>query len=219
MKARTRDRIMREHPDIEQLKRQAKELLDAFIAGEADASDEVSAHYRGADAAKFALHDAQLVLVRSYGFDSWLKLKASVDGVTVGRLCDAVERGELDAVREMLRRRPVICNLERPGHGEHRALHVAVLRRDAAMVRLLMENGADARRGIWPHRDATSALRFAVERGYDEIAAIIHEEEQKRCGAQSAAGAGGPDRELHGRGPAPRPRMAPHRWVCSARSR
>jgi len=116
--------------------------------------------------------------------------------VTVGRLCDAVEQSNLGAVREMLRRRPEICNLERPGHGEHRALHVAVLRRDAAMVRLLMENGADARRGIFPHRDATSALRFAVERGYDEIAALIHEEEQKRCGVQPAAGVGGPDRQL-----------------------
>ena len=187
---------MREHPDIGQLKRQAKELLEAFIAGERDAVDEVSAHYRGADAAKFALHDAQLVLARSYGFDSWPKLKAYVDGVTVARLCDAVERGDREAVRDMLRRRPEICNLEWPGHGEHRAVHVAVLRRDAAMARLLMENGADARRGIYPHRDATSALRFAVERGYDEIAAIIHEEERKRSGAQSAAGADGTDREL-----------------------
>jgi ankyrin repeat protein len=187
---------MREHPDMEQLKRQAKELLEAFTAGERDAVDEVSAHYRGADAAQFALHDAQLVLARSYGFDSWPKLKAYVDGVTVGRLCDAVERGDREAVREMLRRRPEICNLERPGHGEHRAVHVAVLRRDAAMVRLLMENGADAQLGIYPHRDATGALRFAVERGYDEIAAIIHEEERKRCGAQSPAGADGTDREL-----------------------
>ena len=58
MKGRTRDRTMREHPDIEQLKRQAKELLDAFIAAEPDALDEVSTRYRGADAAKFALHDA-----------------------------------------------------------------------------------------------------------------------------------------------------------------
>jgi hypothetical protein len=34
MKGRTRDRSMREHPDIDQLKRQAKKLLNAFIAGE-----------------------------------------------------------------------------------------------------------------------------------------------------------------------------------------
>jgi hypothetical protein len=43
-------RELREHPDFEQLRRQAKELLAAFRAGEADASAEVNAHFRGADA-------------------------------------------------------------------------------------------------------------------------------------------------------------------------
>lgn len=42
------------------------------------------------------------------------------------------------------------------------------------MVRLLMERGADARIGIYPHRDATSALTLAIERGYDEIVEVIH---------------------------------------------
>jgi ankyrin repeat protein len=63
---------------------------------------------------------------------------------------------------------------------EHRALHYAVLRRDAAMVRLLMEAGADARKGIFPHRDATSALVIARDRGYTEIVAVIEEEERLR---------------------------------------
>lgn len=189
-------RALREHPDLDQLKRQAKELLEAFTAGEPDAIAEVNAHYQGADPANLALHTAQLVLARSYGFDSWPKLKAYVDGVTTARLCDAVEQGDLPAVRDMLRRRPEIVNLERPEHGEHRALHVAVLGRDPAMVRLLMEHGADARRGIWPHRDATSALRFAMERGYDEIVAIIHEEELRRCGDHQATAAYETDCEL-----------------------
>ncbi|SPE27892.1 hypothetical protein SBA3_140005 [Candidatus Sulfopaludibacter sp. SbA3] len=175
-------RALRERPDLDQLKRQAKELLASFVVGAPDAVREVTAHYQQADATRFALHDAQLVLARAYGFDSWPKLKAYVDGVTAGRLCDAVEQGDLAAVRGMLQRRPEIVNLERPGHGEQRAIHVAVLRRDGAMVRLLMENGADARRGIWPHRDATSALTLAIERGYDELAAIIHEEERRRQG-------------------------------------
>ena len=34
-------RSLREHPDLDQLKRQAKELLAAFRAGEADAAPEV----------------------------------------------------------------------------------------------------------------------------------------------------------------------------------
>jgi ankyrin repeat protein len=48
------------------------------------------------------------------------------------------------------------------------------------MVRLLMEHGADARRGIYPHRDATDPLTIATERGYAEIVAIIEEHEQRR---------------------------------------
>jgi ankyrin repeat protein len=189
-------RAMREHPDLDQLKRQAKELLEAFTAGEPDAVAEVTAHYHDADPANFALHTAQLVLARSYGFESWPKLKAYVDGVTATRLCDAVEQGDLPAVREMLRRRPEIVNLEWPGHGEHRAVHIAVLKRDPAMVRLLMENGADARIGIFPHRDASSALTLARERGYDEIVAVIHEEELRRRGDQQAQAASQPNREL-----------------------
>jgi ankyrin repeat protein len=69
-------------------------------------------------------------------------------------------------------------------------------RRDAAMVRLLMENGADARRGIWPHRDATTALRFAIDRGYDEIVAIVNQEELRRRGLDQTTPAYEVNREL-----------------------
>jgi ankyrin repeat protein len=48
-----------------------------------------------------------------------------------------------------------------------------------------MEHGADARQGIYPHRDATSALTLAAERGYGEIVAIIEEEERRRQAALS----------------------------------
>ena len=57
-------------------------------------------------------------------------------------------------------------------------LHYAVFNRSAEMVRLLMQHGAEARRGIYPHEDATSPLTIAEERGYDEIAAIIREKER-----------------------------------------
>ncbi|HUQ95198.1 MAG TPA: hypothetical protein VM120_26210 [Bryobacteraceae bacterium] len=68
MKQKLPDRRMREHPDLEQLKRQAKELLNAFAKGDASATAQINAHYDMADAARFALHDAQLVVARSYGF-------------------------------------------------------------------------------------------------------------------------------------------------------
>jgi len=173
-------RTLRKHPDLDQLRRQAKELLAAFRAGEADALTEVNAHYRDADAATFALHDAQLVLARCYGFESWPKLKAFVDGVTVERLVDAVRAGDLAQVSAMLKARPELVNMDMAENNEHRALHYAVLDRSPEMVRLLMAHGADARKGIYPHRDATSALTIARERGYDEIITIIQEEEQRR---------------------------------------
>ena len=84
----TPTRALREHPDLDQLKRQAKELLSAFRARDAFALAEVNGHYRGADATTFALHDAQHVLARAYGFESWPKLKAFVDGATVSRLIE-----------------------------------------------------------------------------------------------------------------------------------
>ena len=105
-------RTLRDEPDLAQLKRQAKELLQAFAAGAADAVAEVNAHYRGADPATFALHDAQLVLARAHGFESWPKLKAFVDGVTVRALCDAVRAGDLDGVRAMLVLRPELVDLD-----------------------------------------------------------------------------------------------------------
>jgi ankyrin repeat protein len=183
---------MRENPDIDQLKRQARELLDAYRAQSPEAVIEVAAHHRTATPESFALHDAQFVLARSYGFESWPKLKAAIDGVTTARLHDAVQKGDLFAVRTLLARRPEIVDLMRGGPSgfEMRALHIAVMQRDVEMTRLLLEAGANTRGGIWPNRDATSPRTIAEERGYDEIVAMmfVHEENQHLTHALMAGG-------------------------------
>lgn len=173
-------RTVPERPDLAQLKRQARELRDAFRAGEAAAAAEVQAHYRDADPSAFALHDAQLVLARAYGFASWPKLKAFADGMTARRFAGAVRAGDVDGVRRMLRARPELA-----GSG----LHAAVTARAPGLVRLLMQHGANARTGIYPHREATTALTIASDRGYDEIVALIHEEERLRQEAKSGVAA------------------------------
>lgn len=174
-------RRMREHPDLDQLKRQAKELLRGFVAGDNTAVSEVNAHYHAAAPSTFALHDAQLVLARSYGFESWPKLKAYVDGVTIRRLAEAVQSDNLPLVEAMLKARPELADMEMSYGDERRPLHFAVMKRAPEMVRLLMRHGADARQGVHPHRDATSAWILAKERGYDEIVAIIEAEEHRRA--------------------------------------
>lgn len=180
MKQKLPTRRMREHPDLEQLKRQAKELLRRFTAAEVIAVAEVNAHYHAADASKFALHDAQLVIARSYGFESWPKLKSYIDGVTVKRLVDAVCANDLTRVRAMLKARPEIADMAISYSDEHRPIHYAVMNRLPEMVSLLMRHGANARSGIHPHRRATTAFTIAKERGYLEIAAIIEKQEQRR---------------------------------------
>jgi ankyrin repeat protein len=177
-------------PDLHQLKRQAKELLDGFLAGNAGVSAEVTRFHRDADRERFALHDAQLVLARSYGFDSWPKLKAFVDGATITRLTDAVRAGDIDQVRAILRVRPELVNREVPSTHGLMPLHYAVLQRMPEMVRTLMQFGADPHvttAGIYALRHAATPLAIAVERTYDDIAAIIGEEEKRRYTAQPAA--------------------------------
>ncbi len=190
-------RAMRENPDIDQLRRQARELLEAYRAQSPDAIVEVAAHHRTATPDTFALHDAQFVLARSYGFESWPKLKAAVEGVTTKHLHEAVKKGDLGAVRGLLARRPEIVDLLRGGPSgfEIRAIHIAVMARDVEMTRLLLEAGADTRDGIWPNRDATSPRTIAEERGYDEIVALMIAQDEKR-GARSVNTHGNGGRRL-----------------------
>ena len=176
-------------PSIEQLRKQAKELLEQYRASYAAAVAEVNQFEREPDPAAFALSDAQRVLARAYGYESWPKLKAFVDGANVERLAETVKAGDLDQVRALLNARPELVGMDMAGNNEHRALHYAVLRRDVPMVRLLMETGADARKGIFPHRDATSAFAIARDRDYKDVVAAIEQVEQHRREALSCPNA------------------------------
>jgi ankyrin repeat protein len=173
-------RRLTKHPNLEQLRKQAKELLEQYRAGDPAAISEVHQFEGRPEPAAFALNDAQRVLARAYGYESWPKLKAFVDGANIANLAEAVKGGDAARVRVLLNARPELIAMDMADNDEHRALHYAVLRRDAAMVKLLMEAGADARKGVYPHRDATSALAIARDRGYSDIVAVIEEEERLR---------------------------------------
>jgi hypothetical protein len=173
-------RRLPQHPNLEQLRKQAKELLEQYRSGDSAAIAEIQKFERNPDPCTFALNDAQRILSRAYGYESWRKLKAFVDGANIGRFAEAVKAGNLTQVRSMLASRPELIGMDMAESDEHRALHYAVLRRDVPMVRLLMEAGADAREGIWPHREATSALAIAIGREYREVSDVIEEEERRR---------------------------------------
>jgi ankyrin repeat protein len=165
-------------PSLAQLRKQAKELLKAYRAGEEAAVAEVEHFERIREPLDFALADAQRVLARAYGFSSWPALKDQVEGVNIQAFLAAVEAGDVAAVRRLAKARPDFINQHAQFGGS--ALHRAVLRRNEELTRVLMQLGADARTGIWPHRDATTAYAMAVDREYSEIVAVIEREEESR---------------------------------------
>lgn len=70
-------------PDLDQLKRQAKELRRTHAAGDPTAFERVLAHHSGrrdrASDAGLTVADAQLVIAREYGFPSWPRLRHHVE--------------------------------------------------------------------------------------------------------------------------------------------
>ena len=101
------------------------------------------------------------------------------DTYTVADLCGSAEIGDSDRITEILDQHPDLVNVCMAENNEHRALHFAVINQHADAVRVLMESGADPGSGIYPHRDATSPLVMAEERGYDDIVTIIRDVDEQ----------------------------------------
>lgn len=92
-------------PDLEQLHRQAKELLRAIRAGDANAIAELREHHpESIDPSATKLADAQLVLARNYGASSWTRLVHAV------QLADAIWRDDPDSVRALITRNPALIH-------------------------------------------------------------------------------------------------------------
>ena len=142
-------------PNLEQLKKQAKDLQKSFNSGEPTARDKIkSLHPRSATvtAGKLRLGDAQLVIAREHGFGSWARLKHHVaeqseTATPWEALAEAVQAGQLAEARRLLsehaglRRR---LNEAVPNYAFGRTLLLsAVQGANREMIELLLEAGAD----------------------------------------------------------------------------
>ena len=142
-------RSLPDHPDLAQQKRQAKELLKAFTAGEAEAGARVRAVLP--DKQRITLADAQLVLAREYGFASWAALKRHVDAQPaesnpIQEVQDAFHRGDAGAVRRLVRQHPTLRALINEPVLSFDSPAIVAFADDPAMVEVLLELGADPNR-------------------------------------------------------------------------
>ncbi len=77
-------KLLPPRPNLDQLKKQAKDLQKLHHAGEAEALRRIAESHPQPGKTEFSLADAQLVLAREYGFESWPKLKTHVDALARG---------------------------------------------------------------------------------------------------------------------------------------
>jgi len=99
------DRHFPVRPNLEQLRHQAKDLLREIRQREPAALAEFRKHHpKQIEPAAAKLADAQLALARSYGLPSWARL------VTACRMTDAIWRGDVQAVRELVTKHPQLLH-------------------------------------------------------------------------------------------------------------
>src|SRR5262249_46232485 len=104
-------------PNLDQLRRQAKELLQAGRAGDGAALGRLAAV-----SGELTLASAQLALAREYGCASWPKLKAEAE---TRSFCRALVSGETERAAELLAATPELA-----GHN----LATAIVLGDASRV-------------------------------------------------------------------------------------
>ena len=118
-------RQLPERPNLDQLKNKAKDLLRAARAGDADALARfriLPSFTRDTDDTlrrrPLGLHDAQSVIAREYGLESWNVLRAHVEELTlefsaaVGAFIEAATDGRADRAERLLALHPGVARAD-----------------------------------------------------------------------------------------------------------
>ncbi|HEY4212728.1 MAG TPA: ankyrin repeat domain-containing protein [Steroidobacteraceae bacterium] len=147
------------HPSLEHQQKLAKRLLREVWAGATEAIERVQAFLPGRFSSpghleSMKLHDAQRVVARSYGFESWAAMKRKIESLTrtpLQQFDAAVREGDAALARELLARHAELrTKINEPRFDfDSPALHQA--KGNLPLVDVLLEYGADinARSTFW----------------------------------------------------------------------
>ncbi len=148
-------------PSLEQYKKQAKDLVKNQKSGDSEAKRRIGQHNPHFQSASFALADAQLVIAREHGFESWPKFAKHIQALTseshpraafIIAACAPLDSGHasgtLERAEAILASHPDIAESD---------IHTASILGDAAAVRHFLE------------RDARNATAKAGPHGWDAL--------------------------------------------------
>jgi ankyrin repeat protein len=185
------------------LRNRAKDLLQSLRAGEPDAIcriRESHPRYSGSSqaeipAAEVALTDAQFVIARELGFDSWPKLKKHVESLSqrATSMHQLVAGNNVQAMQQVFAQDPESVN--QPNESGLPPLYTAALFRNRQAINFLLEHGAvvdifacaylcmaaDAESLLERNpelarattRDGMTALHFAARAGYIDVVDVL----------------------------------------------
>lgn len=171
---------------LEDLKKEAKRWLGALRAGDAAARARLARVFPNAPDS-LGLRDIQHALALEHGLPGWALLKTalaelqphvddSARAIAIQALLAGAARGDIARVSAILDAHPDVvseCGLL-PGHsGMRTALHFAINGPHEAIVRLLLECGADP--NVRCEGDAATPLHFAAEREHLGIIRLLIE--------------------------------------------
>jgi ankyrin repeat protein len=181
-------------PSLALLSNLAKALQKAHSSRDATALARIKArHPRFANATDeqiaqtpLTLRDAQLVIAREYGFEHWAAMKMHIESLVgppesdsaLRELIQASGKGDLATVTRLVDANPDLLNKLGGDDRAHNvfkttALHKAAQNGHLAIVRLLLDRGADP--DIRDEGDNATPMHFAAESGHLDIVKLLVE--------------------------------------------
>jgi len=142
-------------PSLEMQQKRAKALLRAAWAGDVDALARVDAlHPRAPAPDALKLADAQLVIARGYGFESWAAMKRKIESLTqtpVEQFRAALHDGDVTRVRDLLDAHAEVRAAVNEPIGAFGSRPAAVARKNVPLIDVLVAHGADLNmKSAWP---------------------------------------------------------------------
>ena len=170
------------HRDLEQLKKQAKDLLRSANSGDTSTIKKFAQlDLHPASDGRYRLAHAQLVIARGEGFESWQKLRDHIGRESESVFFESIRRGGASRVRQLIREFPQLVH-EREASTKLLPVQLAAAEGRLEIVELLVEAGANPTEGNRPARMETHALRYAERRGHGRVVSFIREWLAKRRG-------------------------------------
>ena len=201
-------RLLPDHPSLEQLRNQAKDLLRDARAGDASALARIRATGRRASGARIPLADAQFAIAREYGFPSWPKLLRHLEGepgggfvlrplirpieLSPGRQWTLPDGSKADtddvfamfvAARDgdFAMVKQLVARKSSMATVEYNytpPIHFAAREGHVGIVEFLLDHGADIGYRSYPFHEAL--LTFAEDREHHELAALLRSRLSRR---------------------------------------